>query len=138
MPPLLTLTTDFGLRDPYVAAMKGAIWGVLPEARLVDVTHDVPPQDVMEAAWALGQVLPYYPEGTVHLAVVDPGVGTARRALAVRLGGHVLVAPDNGLVPLVADVVGLVQADALRHGCGHRSSNRLEWKEAESGQRRRC
>lgn len=113
MPPLLTLTTDFGLRDPYVAAMKGAVWRVCPEARLVDVSHDVAPQDVMEAAWVLGQALPYYPEGTVHLVVVDPGVGTARRALAARLGPHLLVAPDNGLIPLVADIADLAVAEAV-------------------------
>jgi S-adenosylmethionine hydrolase len=93
--------------------MKGAMWQVLPAARLVDVSHAVAPQDVMEAAWVLGQTLPYYPAGTIHLVVVDPGVGTARRALAARLGEHVIVAPDNGLLPLVADIAGLEPAEVV-------------------------
>ena len=101
MPATVTLTTDFGLQDAYVAAMKGAMLRVAPELRLVDVTHLVAPQDVMGAAFLLRQVLPYFPEGTVHLVVVDPGVGTARRALAASFGGHVFVGPDNGLLSLL-------------------------------------
>src|SRR5690606_24207545 len=101
--PPVTLTTDFGLRDAYVAAMKGAMLQVEPALRLVDVTHEVDPQDVMGAAFLLRQALPFFPAGTVHLAVVDPGVGTDRRALAASFGGHVFVGPDNGLLALLLD-----------------------------------
>ncbi|HTS80532.1 MAG TPA: SAM-dependent chlorinase/fluorinase [Myxococcaceae bacterium] len=96
---IVTLLTDFGLEDGYVAAMKGVIAGIAPEARLVDITHLVPPQDVAFGRFRLLTVAPYFPPGTVHLAVVDPGVGTARRAVAVRTrSGSFLVGPDNGLL----------------------------------------
>lgn len=101
--PAVTLTTDFGLQDAYVAAMKGAMLRVEPTLRLVDVSHLVAPQDVMGAAFVLRQVIPFFPKGTVHLAVVDPGVGTARRALAARFRGHLFVGPDNGLLALLLD-----------------------------------
>jgi S-adenosylmethionine hydrolase len=87
---IITLVSDFGLEDGYVAAMKGVIAGIAPEARLVDVTHLVPPQDVAFARFRLLSVVPFFPVGTVHLAVVDPGVGTARRALAVSARGIAL------------------------------------------------
>ena len=103
MPRLLTLTTDFGTRDAYVAAMKGVMCSISPALRMVDVTHEVTPQDVMEAAFVLREAVPYFPEDTVHLVVVDPGVGTARRPLALRSGGHWFVGPDNGLFPLILD-----------------------------------
>lgn len=99
--PLVTLTTDFGLRDPYVAAMKGVMLSLSEELRLVDITHDVPPQDVMHGAFVLREAYPFFPEGTVHLVVVDPGVGTARRAVALRTADHFFVGPDNGLFSLV-------------------------------------
>lgn len=95
---VVTLTTDFGLRDPYVAEMKGVILGLAPDVRLVDVTHDVDSHDVVGAALALEAAVPFFPRGTVHLAVVDPGVGTARRGLVVRQGHATFVAPDNGLL----------------------------------------
>jgi S-adenosyl-L-methionine hydrolase (adenosine-forming) len=81
---VITLTTDFGMRDPYVAEMKGVLLSICRNAVLVDITHDVPPHDVREAALALASVHRYFPPGTVHLAVVDPGVGSERRAVAVR------------------------------------------------------
>jgi S-adenosyl-L-methionine hydrolase (adenosine-forming) len=97
--PIITLLSDFGLEDGYVAAMKGVIAGVAPEARVVDITHLVPPQDVAFARFRLLTVAPYFPTGTVHLAVVDPGVGTARRAVAIRSrGGSCFVGPDNGIL----------------------------------------
>jgi len=101
VPPLVTLTTDFGLKDAYVAAMKGAMLHVEPSLRIVDVTHLVDPQDVMGAAFVLRQVIPFYPEGTVHLAVVDPDVGSARLPIAGRFEGHLFVGPDNGLLSLL-------------------------------------
>lgn len=100
MPPLITLTTDFGLRDPFVGIMKGVILSICPTARLVDLTHDLAPQDVLGGCLALGAATPFFPEGTVHLAVVDPGVGGPRRAIALRAAGHYLVGPDNGLFTL--------------------------------------
>lgn len=104
---LVTLTTDFGVRDGYVAAMKGAMLRVAPALTLVDVTHEIPAQDVMAAGFVLRQAAPHFPDGAVHLVVVDPGVGTDRRALAAsfRLGGrrHTFVGPDNGVLPLVLD-----------------------------------
>src|SRR5262249_10832595 len=96
---VITLLTDFGLEDGYVAAMKGVIATIAPEARLVDVTHLVPPQDVASGRFRLLSVAPYFPPRTIHLAVVDPGVGTARRAVAIRAAsGSYFVGPDNGLL----------------------------------------
>jgi S-adenosylmethionine hydrolase len=106
MPPLITLTTDFGPKDGFVGTMKGVIWGICPAARIADISHEVPPQNVQSGAIALWRAAPYFPPGTVHVAVVDPGVGTERRALAVRLGSHYFVGPDNGIfTPLVLDAV---------------------------------
>ena len=97
MPGLITLTTDFGVRDPFVGIMKGVLLSICPSARLVDLTHEIPRQDVLAGGLALEAAAPFFPAGTVHLAVVDPGVGTGRRAIAVRVGGSYLVGPDNGL-----------------------------------------
>lgn len=97
MPGLITLTTDFGLRDPFVGIMKGVVLSICPSARLVDLTHDLLPQDVVAGWLALEAAAPFFPAGTVHLAVVDPGVGTARRPIAIRAGGVYFVGPDNGL-----------------------------------------
>ncbi len=94
---VVTLTTDFGLRDSYVAEVKGAILGIAPDVQLVDVTHDVAAHDVTEAALALEAAAPYFPAGTIHVAVVDPGVGTERRGFVLEAGGQRFVGPDNGL-----------------------------------------
>jgi hypothetical protein len=94
---LITLLTDFGLQDSFVGVMKGVIYGICPEARIVDITHAIEPQDILAGALALERSVPYFPAGTVHIAVVDPGVGTFRRSLAVRIGEQMLVGPDNGL-----------------------------------------
>ncbi|HEX2572066.1 MAG TPA: SAM-dependent chlorinase/fluorinase [Polyangia bacterium] len=101
MRPIITLLTDFGTQDGYVGAMKGVILGDAPEAAIVDLTHDIPPQDVLAGAFALAQAAPYFPVGTVHVAVVDPGVGTERRALVAEHAGHVYIGPDNGLFTFV-------------------------------------
>jgi S-adenosylmethionine hydrolase len=95
---LLTLTTDFGLADWYVAAVKGVVLGLAPGARIVDLSHQVPPGDVETAAFLLAAAAPAFPAGTVHLAVVDPGVGSARRILAVETADALFLAPDNGLL----------------------------------------
>jgi S-adenosyl-L-methionine hydrolase (adenosine-forming) len=100
MPPIVTLTTDFGRRDPFVGIMKGVILSICPTARLVDLTDDVEPQDVLGACLALEAAVPFFPDGTVHLAVVDPGVGSARRPIALRAKGCYLVGPDNGVFTL--------------------------------------
>jgi len=100
-PPIITLLTDFGIRDAYVAAMKGVILGINPAAVLVDLTHEVPPQDMTAGAFLLAAAAPYFPPGTIHLAVVDPGVGTGRRALGAKARGQFWVGPDNGLFHLI-------------------------------------
>lgn len=93
----VTLLTDFGLRDPYVGIMKGVIARLAPEARFIDLCHDLPPQDVRAGAYALSTAWRYFPANTIHLAVVDPGVGSARVPVAFEFGGHHFVGPDNGL-----------------------------------------
>lgn len=101
---LVTLLTDFGTSDSYVAEMKGALLSAAFGATLVDVTHAVPPGDVRAGAYLLGRVWHRFPAGTIHLAVVDPGVGTDRAALALRAHGHYFVGPDNGLfTPVLRD-----------------------------------
>lgn len=95
---LVTLTTDFGRADAYVAAMKGVILSVDPGIRVIDIGHEVPAQDVRAGGRLLDAAARWFPPGSVHLAVVDPGVGTARDILMVRAGGFVFVAPDNGLL----------------------------------------
>jgi len=97
MTPLLVLLTDFGTQDGYVGVMKGVIWGIAPQARIVDLSHAVPPQDVFQGAVLLGRHFTYFPAGTVFVCVVDPGVGTARRAVAGQFGRYYFVGPDNGL-----------------------------------------
>ena len=94
---IITLTTDFGLKDPYVAVMKGVILSICPYATLVDVSHDIAPGCIREAADILVYLVPVFPKGTIHVAVVDPGVGGSRRAIAVEAGGHFFVGPDNGI-----------------------------------------
>lgn len=100
-PRLVTLLTDFGTADGFVAAMKGVLASMAPEARILDAGHDLPAGDVEAAAWALDQYFFLFPDSTVHVAVIDPGVGTERRALAARVEGRYLVAPDNGLATRV-------------------------------------
>lgn len=101
MPPAIALLTDFGLSDHYVGAMKGAILSVCPDAVLVDLVHELPAFDVLAGAFALAAACPAFPAGTVFVAVVDPGVGSPRRGLALSAGGQLFVAPDNGLLGLV-------------------------------------
>jgi len=102
-PPLVTLLTDFGLADTYVAQVKGVILSLVPAATVVDATHALDPGDLLGGCLALESILSHFPPATVHLAVVDPGVGTARQGLAVAAGGWFGVGPDNGLLtPLLA------------------------------------
>lgn len=106
MTRIITLSTDFGTEDPYVGVMKGVILGINPGVRLVDLTHSVGAQQVLEGSFLLGTAFRYFVEGTIHLAVVDPGVGSSRRALAVEAGGYYFVAPDNGLLTHVLAKLG--------------------------------
>ncbi|MBI5839366.1 MAG: SAM-dependent chlorinase/fluorinase [Chloroflexi bacterium] len=100
----ISLTTDFGLRNGFVGVMKGVIYKIAPEAKIVDISHLIAPQDIREGAFALWRAYSFFPEGAVHVYVVDPGVGTMRRPLAARIGAHFFVGPDNGLLtPILED-----------------------------------
>lgn len=103
MGTFITLTTDFGLTDGYVAAMKGVIYGINPEATIVDLCHNIQPQNIRQAAFVLGTAYAYFPSYTVHLVVVDPGVGTSRRAIILKTPRAHFVAPDNGVLSYVID-----------------------------------
>lgn len=100
---IVTLLTDFGLKDHYVAAMKGVMLGINPDLTFVDISHMIPAHDIHSGAFALGQAYSCFPVDTVHVAVVDPGVGTARKALAMSAGGQFFVAPDNGVLTYVIE-----------------------------------
>jgi S-adenosyl-L-methionine hydrolase (adenosine-forming) len=101
--PVIALLTDFGSRDHYAGTMKGVALGICPEATLVDISHDLPPHDVLAGALELAVSYRYFPSGTVFLVVVDPGVGSARRGIAAEAGDYRFVAPDNGVLTLVFD-----------------------------------
>ncbi|MFQ5590924.1 MAG: S-adenosyl-l-methionine hydroxide adenosyltransferase family protein [Phycisphaerae bacterium] len=109
---IVTLTTDYGSRDHYAGVMKGVMLSIAPRVTLVDITHEVEPQNVLHAAFVLRRIWQWYPPGTIHLAVVDPGVGSERRILVGRYDGRYVVAPDNGLVTLVHRDL---PAEALRY-----------------------
>lgn len=98
---IITLTTDFGYSDHYVGVLKGVILGISPEAQIVDICHDLRPYDVLDGAFAIAQAYRYFPARTVHLVVVDPGVGSLRRPLLVSAGNYHFVAPDNGVLSLL-------------------------------------
>lgn len=104
--PIITLTTDFGTRDPFVGVMKGVILGIAPGVSLVDLSHEIAPHDILEGALALEAAVPFFPSGTVHLAVVDPGVGSSRRPIAVAAAGQQFVGPDNGLFSFLFETAG--------------------------------
>jgi S-adenosylmethionine hydrolase len=99
--PIITLTTDFGLNDHFVGAMKGVILGIAPDADIVDVCHSVQPFDILDGALTIAQAYNYFPAGTVHLVVVDPGVGTSRRPIIASSERHLFVAPDNGVLSVI-------------------------------------
>jgi len=118
MSALITLTTDFGLEDGYVGTMKGVILGINPQAVIVDLSHEIAPQDVREAAYVLYTAYRYFPPRTVHLVVVDPGVGSERRAIALRTRQAVFVAPDNGVLSYVVaqeEILGIVHLTNPRY-----------------------
>ena len=95
---IITLTTDFGRRDSFVGAMKGVVLGIAPQVRIVDIAHEIGPGDIRAAAFALMTAAPFFPAGTIHLVVVDPGVGSARRAIGIRCAQATFLGPDNGVL----------------------------------------
>jgi S-adenosylmethionine hydrolase len=101
--PIITLLTDFGSTEHYVGAMKGVMLGICPEAHLIDISHEVTAYAIPEAGFTLAQAWGCFPNGTVHLIVVDPGVGSSRRPIVAEAGGHRFVAPDNGVLSMVLD-----------------------------------
>jgi len=101
---VLSITTDFGIANGFVGVMKGVIYGIAPDVKIVDITQLVSPQNVREGAYAMWRAVPFFPAGSVHVGVVDPGVGTKRRPIGARLGDQLFIAPDNGLLtPLILD-----------------------------------
>jgi len=113
MGAIITLTTDFGLTDAYVAAMKGVILSINPEAKLIDICHTIKPQNIAQAAFVLSTAYKFFPKNTIHLVVVDPGVGTERRAIILRTPSADFVAPDNGVLSYV------VQESSAKHMAGN-------------------
>lgn len=108
--PVITLLTDYGLKDSYVAEVKGSILRIAPNATIVDISHDVGNYDIESGAFHLARSVPYFPEGTVHVGVVDPGVGGERRPVIIEARGAYLVGPDNGLLAPAAERLGVVRA----------------------------
>lgn len=109
---IITLTTDFGLRDAYVGVMKGVILGIAPDVSLVDITHEIAPQGILEAAFHIRSAVRYFPPGTIHLAVIDPGVGSDRRAIAIQADACTFVGPDNGIFGQALAELGLLKEPA--------------------------
>ncbi len=119
MPRLITLLTDFGTQDTFVGVLKGVIKSLAPEVEIVDLTHHVPPQDIGAGAFLLKTAYRFFPPGTIHLAVVDPGVGGTRRPVAAHIGDFTYVCPDNGLLSHVLSENTLHQAVTLDNACYH-------------------
>lgn len=104
--PIISLMTDFGLKDGNVGVMKGVIWGICPQAQIADLSHTIQPQNVPEAALILFRSAPYFPKDTIHVVVVDPGVGTARRPIVAQIGPQRYVCPDNGVLTMILERAG--------------------------------
>ncbi|MEI7694040.1 MAG: SAM-dependent chlorinase/fluorinase [Chlorobium sp.] len=110
--PVIVLMTDFGLTDPFVGQMKGVILSLAPAAQIIDLTHAISPQNIAQGAFLLGKSKQFFPDGTIFVAVVDPGVGTSRKAIAIKTDRYTFLAPDNGLLTAI------LQGDNIRH-CVH-------------------
>jgi len=108
--PIITLTTDFGAADHYAGTMKGVIMGIAPQARIVDISHDVRPFQISQGAYIIAQACRWFPPKTIHVIVVDPGVGSARRPILAEIGGQYFIAPDNGVLSMIFD-----GAEKVRH-----------------------
>ena len=100
--PLVTFTTDFGTGDWFVGTMKGVIASISPATQVIDITHAIPPQDIRAGAFALMAAHSYFPQGTIHVAIVDPGVGSARKAIAIKTESYIFIGPDNGVLSWAA------------------------------------
>ena len=107
MTPIITLLTDFGLKDTYTAQMKGIILSISPKTKIVDITHQIPPQDILQAAYLLSTATKHFPKETIHIVVIDPGVGGARKAIVIQTKRSLLVGPDNGVLTLAAEEEGI-------------------------------
>ncbi len=121
---MITLITDFGHRDPYVGAMKGVILGINPDVQIVDITHDVTPQNIDEAAFILKRSYSFFPEGTIHVVVVDPGVGSSRSIIGVKTDSAVFLAPDNSVLKYIfhdhpVEVFQITNKDYFRDHVSH-------------------
>jgi hypothetical protein len=99
--PIITLTTDFGLSDHFVGVMKGVILGIQPSAQIIDISHGISPYEIAEGAFTIAQAYRYFPKKTIHVVVVDPGVGSARRPLLAEMAGQYFIAPDNGVLSMI-------------------------------------
>jgi hypothetical protein len=121
--PIVTLLTDFGLSDSYVGQMRGAILSVLPDAHVADITHAIPPGDILAGSLALAESAPFFPDRTTHCVVVDPGVGTDRRILVARYAGQTVVCPDNGLLTFLDRELPLEQIVVVRNEEYYGTSN---------------
>ncbi len=113
--PIITLMTDFGTKDTYVGVMKGVILSICPAVRIIDLTHEIPAQNVAVGAWQLSNTYSYFPPGTIHLIVIDPGVGSKRRAVISQVNNHTFVYPDNGLLSLVDQRTPLEKSVVLKN-----------------------
>jgi S-adenosylmethionine hydrolase len=113
MSSIITLTTDFGYDDAYVAAVKGAILSINPEANIIDINHSIKPQDILQAAFILSVAYRYFPKQTVHMAIVDPGVGSERRGIILKTPSAIFVAPDNGILSYIIDDLFSVESRSL-------------------------
>ena len=100
---IITFTTDFGLRDPYAGIMKGIALGINPNVKIVDITHDIPAHDILNASFTLAASYKFFPEGTIHTAIVDPGVGSSRKSIAIITENYVFIGPDNGIFSIIAN-----------------------------------
>jgi S-adenosylmethionine hydrolase len=100
MKRIITLTTDFGLTDGFVGVMKGVILNINPDATIVDIAHDIAPQNIKQGAFVFANAYPYFPPNTIHVVIIDPGVGSTRRPIAMQLGATICIAPDNGIISL--------------------------------------
>jgi len=110
---IITLTTDFGYDDAYVAAVKGAILSTNPEANIIDISHSIEPQNILQAAFILSAAYRYFPKQTIHTAIVDPGVGSERRGIILKTPSALFVAPDNGILSYIIDDLFTVESDSL-------------------------
>ncbi len=115
MNPIITLTTDFGFNDAYVAVMKGVILSINPKANIIDITHSIEPQNITQAAFVLNVAYRYFPKQSVHMAIVDPGVGSERQGIILKMPSSLFVAPDNGILSYVINELSYTEGPLIHH-----------------------